>query len=193
MDWLSIAIATALSGLFATLVTLFVQKKSEEKRVKIQIFETLMSHRYRMADKENVEELNKISVIFHNSQRVRTAWDEFIKTVNIQNVGPEILNKSIGEKYTKLLEEIGKSIGYKDVSWEDINHFYFPTGLATELSEEELLRKAQLSQLSTEKQNQESSQLTNEQFAMQLLLKSIEHPESLSGLLEIAKIGSRKK
>ena len=78
MDVLSIVIAAVGSGLVATVITIIVQKCSEAKKVKIQIFETLMSHRYLITDKENVEALNRVEVIFYNKNNVRKAWKEFL-------------------------------------------------------------------------------------------------------------------
>ncbi len=44
----------------------------------------------------------------------------------------------------KLLEEISKSIGLKDISWANIKHFYYPRGLAERIEDENQLRKVQI-------------------------------------------------
>ena len=73
MDIVSIIVAAVGSGLVATIITLIVQRVSETRKLKICIFEILMSHRYLIADKENVEALNKVEVIFHKDSEVRKA------------------------------------------------------------------------------------------------------------------------
>ena len=78
MNYMNIIFTALGSGLFATIITLLVQKHAEIKRVKISVFETLMAHRYLISDKENVEALNKVEVVFYSDSDVRQAWKEFI-------------------------------------------------------------------------------------------------------------------
>ena len=51
----SILISAILSGIFATIVTLWWQNKSRIKQEKIRIFTTLMSKRYDITAEEGVE------------------------------------------------------------------------------------------------------------------------------------------
>lgn len=191
MDVLSIVIAAVGSGLVATVITIIVQKCSEAKKVKIQIFETLMSHRYLINDKENVEALNRVEVIFYNKNNVRKAWKEFL---DIADRGASIVTnaETVDDKYLKLLSEIAKCIGYKNIDWENIKRYYYPQGLATKITEEEMLRKAQLTQV-TEIISQDTStgQLSAEQFGMQIALKAIENPDGFEKLARIAEMAGQ--
>ena len=191
MDIVSIIIGAVGSGLLATIVTIMVQKHSEVKRVKLEIFETLMSHRYLMHDKDNVEALNKIDVVFHNDTEVRQAWVEFLDAADRGAENPTA-HRNIGDKYLKLLEKIAIAIGYKNINWEDIKRYYFPLGLSTKISEEAMLRKAQLSQANAEA-NQDSSngQISIEQFGMQFLLKALESPDGLEKVAQIADMATK--
>ena len=185
MDIVSIVVGAIGSGLLATIITLLVQKHSEVKRVKIEIFETLMAHRYLMHDKDNVEALNKVDVVFHNNADVRKAWVEFLDAADRGAENPTA-NHNIDDKYLKLLEKIAIAIGYRNVNWENIKRYYFPAGLSNKITEETMLRKAQLSQARTVA-NQDSSngQSAAEQFGMQFLLKALDSPDGLEKLLEL--------
>ena len=121
MDIVSIIIGAVGSGLLATIVTIMVQKHSEVKRVKLEIFETLMSHRYLMHDKDNVEALNKIDVVFHNDTEVRRAWVEFLDAADRGAENPTA-NRNIDDKYLKLLEKIAIAIG-KDADRDILARF----------------------------------------------------------------------
>lgn len=193
MDVLSIVIAAFGSGLLATIVTIVVQKHSETKKDKVHIFETLMSHRYLITDKENVEALNKVEVIFYNKSDVRKAWKEFLDIAD--RGATSVTNaENVDDKYLKLLSEIAKCIGYKSIDWENIKRYYYPQGLATKIAEEEMLRKAQLAQV-TEVVSQDTStgQLSAEQFGMQIVLKAIENPDGFEKLAHFAEMAGQGK
>lgn len=196
MNALSIIIPTVCSGLLATIITIIIQKKSEAKRIKIEIFEVLMAHRYLISDKENVEALNKVEIIFNSDDEVLKAWSDFLSAAESAN--PSSFNNT-NDKYLKLLEKIANNIGYKKVDWESIKHYYYPQGLANKITEEELLRKAQLSQANEiAKQDTINGQPTAEQLGMQLILKALETPDGLEKIARVAKVfgndqGKRKK
>lgn len=107
MDIVSIIVAAVGSGLVATIITLIVQRVSETRKLKICIFEILMSHRYLIADKENVEALNKVEVIFHKDSEVRKAWTDFLNAADAGATNP-MLASTTNDKYLKLLEKIAK-------------------------------------------------------------------------------------
>ena len=109
MDNTTLLIVTSLaSGIFATIITLVCQKLGETKKAKREIFETLMAHRYLISDKENVEALNKIEVVFYKHEEVRTAWKEFMKAADDATLNPA--NNKIDDCYLKLLEKISPPV-----------------------------------------------------------------------------------
>ena len=193
MDVVSIIIGAIASGLLATIVTLVVQRNSEIKRVKIEIFETLMAHRYLMHDKDNVEALNKVDVVFHNNADVRKAWTEFLDAADRGAANPSA-NNNIDDKYLKLLEKIAIAIGYKNINWENIKRYYFPAGLSNKITEEAMLRKAQLSQANAvANQDSSSGQTSAEQFGMKVLLKALDSPDGLEKVARIAELTTKVK
>ncbi len=193
MDVVSIIIGAIASGLLATIVTLVVQRNSELKRVKIEMFETLMAHRYLMHDKDNVEALNKVDVVFHKNADVRKAWTEFLDAADRGAANPTA-NNNIDDKYLKLLEKIAIAIGYKNIDWENIKRYYFPAGLSNKISEEAMLRKAQLSQANAvANQDSSSGQTSAEQFGMKVLLKALDSPDGLEKVARIAELTTKAK
>lgn len=193
MDVVSIIIGAIASGLLATIVTLVVQRNSELKRVKIEMFETLMAHRYLMHDKDNVEALNKVDVVFHKNADVRKAWTEFLDAAD-RGVANPTANNNIDDKYLKLLEKIAIAIGYKNIDWENIKRYYFPAGLSNKISEEAMLRKAQLSQANAvANQDSSSGQTSAEQFGMKVLLKALDSPDGLEKVARIAELTTKAK
>ena len=193
MDVFSIVVAAVGSGLLATIISIIVQKVSETRRVKISIFEILMSHRYLIADKENVEALNRIEVVFHKDAEVRKAWSDFLNAADAGATNPA-LSSATYDKYLKLLEKIANNVGYTRIDWENIKHFYYPNGLAAKITEEEMLRKAQLAQVtSVATQDTSNGQLSAEQFGMQFLLKAMDSPEGLEKVVKIAGMAGQGK
>lgn len=193
MDVVSIIIGAIASGLLATIVTLVVQRNSELKRVKIEMFETLMAHRYLMHDKDNVEALNKVDVVFHKNADVRKAWTEFLDAADRGAANPTA-NNNIDDKYLKLLGKIAIAIGYKNIDWENIKRYYFPAGLSNKISEEAMLRKAQLSQANAvANQDSSSGQTSAEQFGMKVLLKALDSPDGLEKVARIAELTTKAK
>lgn len=96
---INILVAAVLSGLVSTIITIIVQKKMSIKRIKEDVFCTLMSHRYLIYDKENVEALNRVEVLFYKEENVRKAWREFLDCSNSKPSNPNEIN----DKYIKLL------------------------------------------------------------------------------------------
>ena len=185
----SILISAVLSGIFATVVTLWWQSKSQTKQEKMRIFKILMSTRYDISLEESVSALNMIDVVFYKSSKVRTVWREFNETTK----QPESNTKeqAISDKYLRLLEVMAEDIGYKQIHWEDIKQYYYPVGLSNKRRDEAVLRKAQIdASLAQIKREQEHSEVARvdakTELNNQMLLKAMDNPDGLMKLLEIA-------
>ena len=185
----SILISAILSGIFATIVTLWWQNKSQVKQEKIKIFTTLMSKRYEISAEESVDALNMIDVVFHASPEVRTAWRNFQDATNL----PESSTKTqtINDRHLKLLEMMAGDIGYKDIHWDDIKGYYYPVGLSERKRDEAVLRKVQidagLAQINKKEQGGENARVdTKTEIGNQMLLKALENPDGFVRLIEAA-------
>ena len=181
-------ISVLLSGILATLITIFNQKYSSEKEAKRNIFETAVSYRYRIHEELNVRALNSIDVIFHNNRNVRMAWKAYMEEAERTESSLEAIN----DKYIKLLEEMALACGYKNIKWDDLKKHYLPNGLLTQINDNDLLRQLQIVAArksvaeSVEQQNVPKDKQFNDQLTAQLLGKFIENPDALGKLLEIA-------
>lgn len=181
-------LSVVFSGLVATMVTIFYQKFSGEQTAKRKVFETAVSYRFFITEEENVKSLNSIDVIFHKDVKVRQAWKSYMDEADKPSSNPQQLN----DKYIKLLEEMALACGYKDIRWDDLKRYYYPSGLSNRKTDDEVLKKLQIKaaeKTATETTAQQNTP-QNEQFAnqmmLQLLPKLIENPDSFGKLLELA-------
>ena len=192
MDNVWIIIITSLiSGILATILTIIVQRISEVKKTKRDIFEILMSHRYMIPDKTNVEALNKIDVVFYKNETVIKAWREFLITADAANTSPNKVTE-VNDKYLRLLEEIAKIIGYSKINWENIKKYYFPQGLSTKILEEETLRKAQIQQaLQESKQDKRNPSVSEQEMGFQFVLKALDSPNGMELIQKMIEFGAK--
>ncbi len=188
MSEIIMLVATALiSGLLATLITIWWQGKVAIRNSKMKIFETLMSYRYWIVAEPSVHALNSIDVIFYKDDNVRRAYNDFL---NEAAKRPE-MNPNTADKHLKLLEEIAKALNLKNIHWDDIKQAYCPNGLSEKIHEEEMLRKMQLqsvaNSLETQKdqQNTSTQEQANQQLLAQILPELIKNPESMKTLIEL--------
>lgn len=189
-------IATALcSGLVATLVTLWFQKKEKAKATKLHIFTTLMSRRYDLVDEECVAAFNMIDVAFYKSDRVRKAWKEFFNAVN----GPDSPTKAqiIRDRNLKLLEVMAEDIGYKDIKWDDIKNYYYPVGLSERKQMEESLRRinieAGLAQIKSLGKTSSAQISDKDQLNAELIKEAMRNPDSLIKLMDAVEKAQKLK
>lgn len=177
-----IIVTSLISGLLATILTIIFQKFGETRKSKRDIFETLMSHRYLISDKENVEALNKIEAVFYRHKDVREAWKNFMKAADDVTLNPA--NSQVEDFYLKLLEKISIAVGYKDISWDEIKKFYYPQGLSSQIMEEAALRRAQIQQATSivNQDHPNPSQISNEELGMKVIMKALDSPEGLGAL-----------
>ena len=185
----TILISTVLSGIFATIVTLWWQSKNQIKQEKVRIFTTLMSKRYEITDEECVNALNMIDVVFYKDKKVRSAWIDFKNATEMAE--SESKPQIITDKRLKLLEIMAENIGYKDIHWDDIKQYYYPVGLSDRKRDEAILRRVQidagLAQIKNEKEHESSAQVDQQtDFNNQMLLKALENPDGLLKLFEVA-------
>ena len=137
VKWVSLFATALLSGLIATVVTIWWNAFAEKRRHRYQLFETLMSNRFNITSLENVQALNLIDVVFYKYSAIREAFKDFKQEAN----KPEDGKRDIDSKYLKLLECIADQIGYGEVSWDTIKDFYYPSGLLVKTQGEmELLK-----------------------------------------------------
>lgn len=137
---ITIIVSAILSGVFATIITLWWQNKSEKTKVRREIFTTLMAYRYNISHTESVKALNCVQAVFYDCENVKQAWIKFKNAADKQPFSKQNLE----DAHITLLEEIAKVLKYKNINWQEIKDFYYPERLAQELNDTEILRKAQI-------------------------------------------------
>ena len=188
MDIIVTALSVVFSGVVATVITILYQKFSGEQTAKRKVFETAVSYRFFISEEENVKSLNSIDVVFHKNQKVRQAWKSYMDEADKPSSNPQQLN----DRYIKLLEEMALACGYKDIRWDDLKRYYYPSGLLNRKNDDEVLKKLQIMAAEKTASDTVDQQNTppNEQFAnqmmLQLLPKLIENPDNFSKLIELA-------
>lgn len=189
MNHIVLVIITALiSGLLASLISIWWQRKSETKNRKMRVFETLMAYRYMISAKESVHALNSIDVIFYKDKEVRKAYVNFLDETE-KNIDE---NSKIMDKYLILLEKMAKTLNLKDIHWDDIKHSYYPNGLAQRNQDEEVLMKLQIQNaIDTSNRNQQTNLPEDKRFDQQIIAQVmpelIKNPDSLKMILDMAK------
>ena len=184
----AVLISAILSGIFATIVTLWWQSKNQLKREKTKIFTILMSKRYEISAEESVEALNMIDIVFYKSEKVRKAWRDFNETTKAPESATK--NQNISDKHLKLLEVIAEDIGYSNIKWNDIKEYYYPKGLSDRKQEESALRRVQIdaaiAQLQKEGKTENSQINKNDELAGQVILEMMKNPDGLLKLMDVA-------
>lgn len=137
---LSIFASAVLSGILASIITLWWQDRSEKIRLKREIFTTLMAFRFRYSHAESVKALNSIQVVFNDCSSVLNAWKGFKDAADKQ----PYVQQNLDDAHITLLEEISKVLRYKNVNWKDIKNSYYPTDLAEQIEGEKVLRNVQI-------------------------------------------------
>ena len=140
MDIIVTVLSVVFSGVVATVITILYQKFSGEQTAKRRVFETAVSYRFFISEEENVKSLNSIDVIFHKNQRVRQAWKSYMDEADKPSSNPQQLN----DRYIKLLEEMALACGYKDIRWDDLKRYYYPSGLSNRKNDDEVLKSCKL-------------------------------------------------
>ena len=183
----SILISAVLSGIFATVVTLWWQNKNQIRQEKVRIFSTLMSKRYDITVEDCVQALNMIDVVFYKDEKVRAAWRDFKNATDMPDT--EAKPQVITDKRLKMLEVMAESIGYKNIRWDDIKEYYYPKGLSDSKRDEAILRRVQIDAAiaQIEKGKDNTAQVDpKEEFGNQMLMKALENPDGLLKLFEVA-------
>lgn len=191
-----ILISVLTSSLIASIVTLWWQRHDDMIKAKKHIFETLMAKRHDVTCAECVEAMNLIDVVFYKSDKVRTAWHEYLNVTNIPDT-TEANAQERRDKHLRLLEVMAVDVGYKGINWDGIKNYYFPNGLATKMQEEAVLRRVQIEsavQQLQQKQTQPETQASEKQDQQtQLFLAALQNPEGLATLFDIAEKVENKK
>lgn len=137
-------IAVLMSPLIAVCVTMWLEKRRQKRKDKMELFQVLMTQRGINESYAWVNALNSIHIIFSDDKNVVKALEEFLDTTMVKN--PEDMDLvSFDNKKVKLLEIMAKSLGYsKNINWEQIKSPYLPRWMSQEQAFNSIMKEAQL-------------------------------------------------
>ena len=130
-EWINI-IAIIVIPIVAVIIGQKLQDRAKKREDKMNILKTLMTARIYGWTADSVHSLNIIDIVFAKEESVRSAWEklyDFYCTHSGKEFSEADVNTAI-ELNNKLIEEIAKSIGYKEEIVKDsINKPYKPDGM----------------------------------------------------------------
>ncbi len=122
-------IALFLIPIIAVWVGQKLQDRAQKRNDKMAIFKMLMTNRIYGWSNESVYALNLIDIVFAKDEDVRKQWKKYYDTLCIENATESDIKK-ISREHDKLMEEMAKVLGYKDIiTWETIQNPYMPKGM----------------------------------------------------------------
>ena len=188
-QWYYLLITAFVSGLLATVVTIYWQRRTAKFERKMNVFNTLMSHRYLIASEVNVNAFNTIDVVFYKDNEVREAYKSFLDETSKTPISVQ----QIDDSFLKLLDVMANSLKLHDIHWDEIKHYYYPIGLSERLTEETTLRKLQIKSVSSSINNAKSEQNDSqnnkmlEKAFLSILPSLIEDPSKIEQLAKVSK------
>lgn len=156
-------IAIIVIPIFAVLIGQWLQNGSEKRKDKVRVFSHLMSYRaIGYVDQQSVNILNLIPIVFNDDKNVIEKYNIYLKSLNIKTKDFPQKQKEIENNKTKMLEEMAKNLGYKNINWEIIQNPYLPQGLINEINSMNLFKQGQLEVVEKIKQQMGQPQMRKE-------------------------------
>jgi len=152
-------LALILGPILAIQIQKFIEKRSEKRIRKMQIFSTLMATRATPMAPSHVEALNRIDIDFYDDKKVKESWKVLLDNFAHYPVDPNAADYAIQlsvcadkskELFTELLYEMACSLGYKYDKTHLKRNTYYPKGHGDFEAENYQMRQAFLKILAGE-------------------------------------------
>ncbi len=119
-----VMIAAVLIGpISAVLVTLWAQKRNDERSAKRSLFLALVGERQSLIiSNAKAQALNSIDVVYSNNQKVRDLWHKYYALLSQQP------NQERGHTWLELLSSMAEELGMSKLSATELDKFYTPQG-----------------------------------------------------------------
>ncbi|MGH1367372.1 MAG: DUF6680 family protein [Maritimibacter sp.] len=145
--WITTA-AIVIGPLAAVLITQFLSAKREEKQRQLFVFRSLMSSRRTPLSRERVQALNLVEVEFAGRKKVIERFKGLLEIYNDTarwksedvDVTKSVLT-DVDDKTAKLLQEMGKSLGFKLDNLELLRGGYLPEAFNTLERQQDEIRR----------------------------------------------------
>lgn len=136
------------------------QKSKAKDEAKRSLFFALMANRKTTPpNKEWVDALNTIDVVFQDNKKVRKAWREYYDSLDERSQ----YNSDSNSFKLDLLSEMANALGYNDLKQTEIDRFYSPKYFSNVQNSQNALTSEILRVLSHSKSSAES--LSDEEYA----------------------------
>lgn len=138
--WINV-LAIVLSPILAVLITIWLTRRNEKRKEKMETFKQLMISRVTASTEEFVKIVNSIDVIFADSKPVRQAWKELFD----EYTNPNYDLDRVKYRHTKLIEAVARDLGYKNkIEWNEIiENVYIPHWLVETWAQNNVLKDSQ--------------------------------------------------
>ena len=144
-------VAVAIVPLIVWWIGVKWQSSKAKDDAKLNLFLALMANRKATPNKEWVDALNTIDIVFQDNKKVRKAWREYYDSSDPASQ----YYKDTNAFKLDLLSEMANALGYKDLKQTEIDRFYLPTYFSQLQQTQSLLAKESLRVLSHSKSNSE--------------------------------------
>lgn len=139
-DWVMV-VAVLLAPLVAVQVSIFIEKRREKRRRKINVFTALMATRAAGLSPKHVEALNLIDIEFYKDKIVTDSWKAYIDHLNDKSLTQEIWANKKDDMFTDLLFYMATTLGYKFDKTHIKRSSYFPQGHGDYENDHMMIRK----------------------------------------------------
>ena len=132
-----LAFFSILSPILAVIISIYYQRRFTEYDNEHRVFLTLMSLRNTpLPNIDWVNNLNIIEVVYANHPTILKMWHELFDILETTPLNEVKMNR----KKIELLEEIGRTLGYKSLHPLDIQKFYTPIAHGNQIASSEKLQ-----------------------------------------------------
>ena len=148
LEFLITTAAILLSPLVAVLVTRHLQKRDEERQRKLFVFRALMTTRRSPMSPERVQAINLTEIEFFRVPKVIAAFKELVAVYNDtarwqseQEAVRQRVLQDVDDKTVKLLDAMGKSLGYQYDNLDLLRGGYIPIAFGILEDEQRQIRE----------------------------------------------------
>lgn len=106
MDWLTVLISSAFSGLLGVGISEIYHNKNEKRRCKVALLEELLGNRYDLRGDKFTKALNTVFIVFYDSQEVVIALKEFHETLLLGGKTTELANQKLLDLFKAMCKNV---------------------------------------------------------------------------------------
>ncbi|MBE5910117.1 DUF6680 family protein [Pseudobutyrivibrio sp.] len=114
-------IGAVISGVLATIITIFINHKNEIMREKKTVVAEIFGYRFLLNRQRDAEKfyaaLNRVPIVFHDDEEVLQAYEELLANSLIKDWNER--GKKMNDSLVTLLKALCKATGIKCNDWND--------------------------------------------------------------------------